>query len=114
DYDHRGGPHGGIEVVSWPAGIVPAGRYLIGSTFISGVPTPATVDVFLDKNRLPIDNTPQGTVTTANFLAAPQLPGTGTAIGTVSITDDQAAAGTQSASRKASSKARLSESSKSS
>jgi hypothetical protein len=52
-FDHRGGPSGGIEIGYWPVS-APAGAYLVGAQHISGSPTPATLDVFLDGQRVPI------------------------------------------------------------
>jgi hypothetical protein len=72
-FDHRGGPNGGIEVVSW-APNAPAGTYFIGVQKISGKDTPATVDVFRAPSgqRVDIERTaenPTGTVKTARFIA---------------------------------------------
>jgi FecR protein len=86
-FDHRGGPHGGIEVASWPANF-PEGTYRIGVTHVSGPDTPATVDVFLNGKRIPINNTPQGTSLTSSFVSAPIPPAfevAGFAAGTVTI-----------------------------
>jgi len=100
DFDHRGGPHGGIEIASWPAGAVPAGVYGVGALFISGTPTPATLDVFLDGNRVPIQ-TSDGMVTTANFDVGPIPPeiASGILAGFVRLSDDQAAAPSQGAKK---------------
>jgi len=97
-FDHRGGPKGGIEITSFPTGF-PDGSYRIGVAHISGVNTPATVDVFLNGKRIDIINTPDGTTQkTVNFIAEPINPafGTGIAVGEVRLfpsQDKTAAAG---------------------
>jgi hypothetical protein len=72
-FDHRGGPNGGIEVVSW-APSAPAGTYFIGVQKITGVDTPATVDVFRAPSGQRVDigrtaENPTGNVKTAHFTA---------------------------------------------
>ncbi len=47
DFDHRGGPHGGIEVAFWD-GKAPDGDYSLNINYISGVTTKATVEAFKD------------------------------------------------------------------
>jgi hypothetical protein len=88
-FDHRGGDHGGIEVVYWPDSF-PDGSYRVGSVHVSGPNTPATVDVFLNGQRVGI-TTSQGTVSTANYVSQPIDPafGTGTAVGSVRLFDGQ-------------------------
>jgi hypothetical protein len=71
-FDHRGGPNGGMEIASWGANF-PEGAYFIGAQHMSGANVPATVDVFLGAQRVPI-STSTGDVTTANFIAAPIDP----------------------------------------
>jgi hypothetical protein len=86
DFDHRGGPNGGIEVAYWK-GWAPAGSYGIGVFIAKGSdPVPATVDVFLGGQRLGIfDGT--GIVQTANVTVLPAIPGIaeGTLAGTVDV-----------------------------
>ena len=85
DFDHRGGPNGGMEVAFWP-GAFPNGTYQVGSQHMSGVVTPATLDVFQGGQRLDIRNS-QGVQQTVNFTAEP-IPaefGSGQLIGAVRI-----------------------------
>jgi len=85
DFDHRGGPNGGMEVAFWP-GAFPNGTYQIGSQHMSGAVTPATLDVFQGGQRLDIRNS-QGVQQTVNFTAEP-IPaefGSGQLIGAVRI-----------------------------
>jgi hypothetical protein len=85
DFDHRGGPNGGMEVVFWP-GTAPSGVYQIGSVHISGPNAPATVDVFQGGQRVPIRNS-DGVQDTVNFVSAPIDPafGAGQLIGNVRL-----------------------------
>ena len=93
-FDDRGGPHGGIEVASWPAAF-PAGIYRIGVVHVSGVDTPATVDVFENGKRVDIFNTINGPgpVTTVNFTGEPINPlfDAGLAIGEVNVSPSNGA-----------------------
>jgi hypothetical protein len=89
-FDHRGGPNGGIEICSWPANF-PEGIYAAGVVYISGKqPVPATLDVFLNGQRLPI-NIGSGNVTTATVDAGPIDPNiaSGIGFGTVRIFRDE-------------------------
>jgi hypothetical protein len=52
-FDHRGGAHGGIEIAYWPADF-PKGLYGLGIVLVSGQPTVARVDAFLDGKRVDI------------------------------------------------------------
>jgi len=92
-FDHRGGPKGGIEVVYWGANY-PLGLYRVGSQLISGPNTPATLDVFLNGQRVDIF-TSEGRVTTNNFIAGPVNPkiANGQGIGLVRILERAAPAG---------------------
>jgi hypothetical protein len=68
-FDHRGGPNGGIEVCFWPAGAFQDGPYIAGSTLISGPDSPATLDIFLNGQRVTFSG-PDGQPTqTASYLA---------------------------------------------
>lgn len=104
-FDHRGGPNGGIEVAFWPNAEFPRGSYVIGAQYISGEITPATVDVFLNGQRVPIRQGPNE-VPTAQFTGAPVDPsfgGAGIGVGTVrfqSISSKQVMTGPQPASPK--------------
>ena len=97
EFDHRGGPHGGIEIASWPANF-PEGTYRIGVSHISGVNSPATVDVFLNGKRVDIVNTINGTgpFKTVDFVSEPINPafGGGEAIGEVRLFPSQGITGT--------------------
>ncbi|HEX3356151.1 MAG TPA: FecR domain-containing protein, partial [Tepidisphaeraceae bacterium] len=98
-FDHRGGPHGGIEIASWPAGF-PEGVYRIGVTHVTGPDTPATVDVFVNGKRVNINNTPQGTSKTSSFVSTPIPPAfevAGFAAGTVDLFPSQGIIGSPSA-----------------
>lgn len=102
-FDHRGGPNGGIEVTSWPKGF-PEGVYRVGVAHISGVNTPATVDVFLNGKRVDIQNfiganDPRDKTKTVHFIGEPINPafGGGQAIGEVRLFPSQGITGTQSA-----------------
>jgi hypothetical protein len=88
-FDHRGGPNGGIEVISW-GDVFPSGRYLIGVQHMSGSNVPAEVDVFRDGQRVPIRNTLQGTVDSAKFVATPIPPdiAEGIFVGSVDVLPD--------------------------
>jgi hypothetical protein len=85
DFDHRGGPNGGMEIAFWP-GPFPSGTYQIGSQHMSGANTPATVDVFQGGRRLTIRSS-QGPQETVNFISEP-IPaefGSGQLVGNVRI-----------------------------
>jgi len=101
EFDHRGGPHGGMEVASWPASF-PEGTYRIGVSHISGVNSPATVDVFLNGKRVDIVNTinGRGPFKTVDFTSEPINPafGGGEAIGEVRLFPSQGITGTGAAS----------------
>ncbi|MGB7160844.1 MAG: FecR domain-containing protein [Tepidisphaeraceae bacterium] len=88
DFDHRGGPNGGIEIVYWP-GKFPLGAYQIGSVLISGEHTPAAVDVFQGGKRVDI-RTGQGPQQTVNFIAEDAKPGisNGQLIGSVRLLEE--------------------------
>jgi hypothetical protein len=51
DFDHRGGPNGGQEIVYWK-GNFPVATYAIGVIQVSGEPTPLTVNAFLDGQKV--------------------------------------------------------------
>ena len=53
-FDHRGGPQGGMEVAYWLKS-PPDGRYFIGAQHITGPNVVATMDVFLNGTRVPIN-----------------------------------------------------------
>jgi len=73
-FDHQGGPNGGMEICFWP-GKFPDGLYSIGVQHISGVVTPATIDVFRDGKRIPIiDNNNSQNVTTLKLVVGPINP----------------------------------------
>jgi len=74
-FDHRGGPNGGMEICFWPAKF-PDGLYSIGVQHISGVVTPATIDVFRDGKRVPIIDNNNGfqEVSTLNLIVGPVNP----------------------------------------
>jgi len=72
EFDHRGGPNGGMEIVFWP-GTAPSGVYQIGSVLISGPNAKASMDVFQGGTRVPIRNS-DGVQDTVNFVAAPVDP----------------------------------------
>jgi hypothetical protein len=50
DFDHRGGPRGGQEVVYYPTG--PSGTYAIAGIKATGPATPFRIDVFLDGKQI--------------------------------------------------------------
>ncbi len=88
-FDHRGGANGGIEVAFYP-NTFPTGRYFVGAQLISGPSTPATLDVFRDGARIPI-NVGDHTVTTADVLVTPVNPTlgiSGIGVGVVTIPSD--------------------------
>src|SRR4051812_32850448 len=100
-FDHRGGPHGGIEVTSWPKDF-PEGVYRVGVAHVTGVNTPAQVDVFLDGKRVDIQNyigaeDPRAKTKSVNFIAEPVNPafGGGQAVGEVRLFPSQGITGTQ-------------------
>lgn len=101
-FDHRGGPKGGIEIASWPAGF-PEGVYRIGVAHISGPSTPASVDVFLNGKQVDIQNTinGRGPVKTVDFTGEPINPafGAGQAIGEVRLFPSQGITGTQASGK---------------
>lgn len=84
-FDHRGGPNGGIEIIYFP-NIPPDGLYGLGLTLISGPTTTATVDAFLNGQKVDIFNG-FGFVQTAVVEVPPPIPGfvDGTAVGVVGI-----------------------------
>ena len=85
-FDHRGGPHGGIEVGSWPAGF-PAQPYTFGSVHITGPNSPATIDVFQNGQRISFIGPDGQQTTSASYIAQPIPPSiaTGQAVGFVNI-----------------------------
>jgi hypothetical protein len=101
EFDHRGGPHGGMEVATFPKGF-PEGVYRIGVAHVSGVNSPATVDVFYQGKRVDIVNTINGLgpFKTVDFVSEPINPafGGGQAIGEVRLFPSQGITGTESAS----------------
>lgn len=86
DFNHLGGPNGGIEIAYWGGKFVP-GSYAIGVLLpANAAPTSATVDVFRGGQRLGIfDGT--DIVQTANVTVTPPIPGIaeGTLVGTVQV-----------------------------
>jgi len=73
DFDHRGGPNGGIEIAYWK-GNAPDGLFGIGVINASGAAAPATLDVFKNGQRIAFfDGT--NNVTTSSFTASPPIPG---------------------------------------
>jgi hypothetical protein len=105
EFDHRGGPKGGMEIVFWPPGSTPPdGSYVAGAVHISGAPTTGTLDVFQGANRLDL-TTDQGRVQTVNFTSEPIVPGTGNegqALGIARVfAPDPQAATAQSVKKKA-------------
>ena len=86
-FDHRGGPNGGIEVGFWPANF-PVQNYNAGSVHISGPNSPATLDIFLNGQRVTFTG-PDGQPTqTASYTAFPVDPGiaSGQAVGNLILT----------------------------
>lgn len=51
DFDNRGGPNGGQEIVYW-GGNFPVATYAIGVVQVSGEPTPLTVNAFLNGQKV--------------------------------------------------------------
>ena len=84
-FDHRGGPNGGIEVVFFPS-MPPDGLYGLGLTLISGPPTTAQVDAFLNGQRIDIFDGQQ-VVQSASIQVVAPIAGfvDGTAAGVVPI-----------------------------
>jgi hypothetical protein len=84
-FDHRGGPDGGIEVVFFPSGF-PSGLYGLGLTLITGEPTSAQVDAFLNGQRVGIFNGQQ-VVDSVTVQVGRPIPGfvDGTAAGVVPV-----------------------------
>src|SRR5262245_17276944 len=80
-FDHRGGPNGGIEIVFFPNGY-PLGLYGLGLTLISGAPTVAQVDAFLNGERVGIFNG-QTVVDSVSVQVNKPIPGfvVGTGVG---------------------------------
>ena len=81
DFDHRGGPNGGIEIAYWK-GASPDGLYGMGAILASGPAAAATMEVF--KGGRPVEFFDgQNNVTISNFTVLPPTPGIseGTAIG---------------------------------
>ena len=85
-FDHRGGKNGGIEVGSWPAGF-PAQPYTFGSVHISGPNSPATIDVFMNGERVTFTGPDGQQTTSASYTAQPIPPeiATGQLVGFVNI-----------------------------
>jgi hypothetical protein len=92
-FDHRGGTNGGMEICFWP-GAFPAGEYQIGVQHISGVITPAQVDVFeatsKGVDRLPITRGGEQ-FDTVKFIAGPINPeiAEGIAVGSLRLFPSQ-------------------------
>jgi hypothetical protein len=84
-FDHRGGPHGGVEIAYWPADH-PKGLYGLGLVLVSGQPTVAQVDAFLDGKRIGIfdGQSLKNSVSVPVFPLAPGL-GEGTLAGVVPV-----------------------------
>lgn len=84
-FDHRGGPNGGIEVVYFPKDH-PLGLYGLGLTLISGEPTTAQVDAFVDGKRIGIFDG-ASVVDSVTVPVARPIPGfvDGTAVGVVPV-----------------------------
>jgi hypothetical protein len=104
-FDHRGGPNGGIEIGSWPNGF-PAQPYTFGSVHISGPNSPATMDVFMNGQRVNFTGPDGQQTTSASYLAQPLPPeiATGQFVGFVNIapgTPGSTAGPTPAASNKA-------------
>jgi hypothetical protein len=70
-FDHRGGEHGGIEIAYFPADY-PKGLYGLGLVLVSGQPTVARVDAFLNGKRIGIFDG----LTLQPTVAVPVLPPT--------------------------------------
>lgn len=85
-FDHRGGPHGGIEVGSWPDGF-PTQPYTFGSVHISGPNSPASIDVFQNGQRLTFTGPDGQPTTSAQYIAMPIPPiaGSGQFVGFLNI-----------------------------
>lgn len=85
DFDHRGGPNGGIEIAYWPSSY-PQGLYGLGVILARGETTTATVDTFIGGQRVDIYDGTQF-VSTATVDVTPPIPGIGegTAVGIVGI-----------------------------
>jgi hypothetical protein len=84
-FDHRGGPNGGVEIIFFPNGY-PLGLYGLGLTLITGAPTTAQVDAFLDGERVGIFNG-QTVVDSVTVQVNKPIPGfvDGTAVGVAPI-----------------------------
>jgi hypothetical protein len=84
-FDHRGGPNGGIEIAYWPADY-PKGLYGLGLVLVSGQPTIAQVDAFLDGKRIGIfdGQSIKNSVSVPVFPLTPGL-GEGTLAGVVPV-----------------------------
>lgn len=97
-YDDRGGPHGGMEIASFPKNF-PEGLYRVGSVLVSGPNSPATLEVFLNGKLVPFTSSQEDgkTVTTANYTAMPINPAiaTGQAVGLVPLEPSQGVIGAQ-------------------
>jgi len=88
-FDHRGGKNGGIEIIYYPGSSFPDGLYGLGLFLISGPPTTATIDVFLNGKRIDIFDG-QGLVKSSTVQVAKPIPGfvDATAAGIVPINID--------------------------
>ena len=70
-FDHRGGPHGGIELAYWGKNY-PRALYPVGVTSVSGATVDWRIDVFLNGSRVNIINEATGTqVTTLSGQISP-------------------------------------------
>jgi hypothetical protein len=89
-FDHQGGPHGGVEIVSWPANF-PRQFYGVGVNHVSGPDTPANLQVYLNGQKYPItnfDNTGLPTQSTSvDFTSTPIVAGSNNELFTPGIVD---------------------------
>jgi hypothetical protein len=61
-FDHRGGPHGGIEVTHWDTPAFPTGTYGIAGANQSNVNAKVRIDAFLNGKRYNNENSLQGDI----------------------------------------------------
>jgi hypothetical protein len=105
-FDHQGGPNGGVEIIYFP-GSFPSGLYGLGLVLVSGAPTSAQVDAFLNGQRVGIFNG-QEIVNSVTVQVDRPIPGfvDGTAVGVAPIGTNLpgfSGTSTQSVSKKSSS-----------
>ena len=89
DFDHRGGPNGGIEIAYWQ-GRAPAGSYSFAAAIAEGhTPVPATFDVYLGGTRIDLRDA-SGNILPSAVIVNPAIPGIaeGTLAGLVVINPD--------------------------